>query len=566
MLAKMRSFFPQFVECCRAGILFWVLLLALSGVIRIGLCVPSIDNSYSLSYGAATGKGQVVQPVNSPMKATPVQSAPVTTTKTIVEVTPMKAARPAPAPTKKHDPVCIDPFTLGIPTVQNCGDLKIMGAAEGTLVSLQEGFENCALMDDTSCDNGSGEGLRSYQARLSKSGGVAMQNNPGVGPCLSVDRRPDGSLDVKTAVGWSSSILCCRPVCYRTTTTTTISSRESLLPMEDPTPAPTYAPVAQPVPFAGLTARIPVVTTPTPAIRASFGEMCVMPKYLDFPRVSTCEDLRDLALSTSLVELVNVRAADCDWIDDSTCGPAYPGLGAYLEGGVPDQACLAYKQTQCGNVVGPYPILGKHTKDICRRSSSQSKGNAGGTQMMPVMMMPMQAPSKGKGGRRLEVSYSGDFLSMQVDSRRLHGKGTPSKGSSSDTVVLCCRLQCNGGSRAGGSMMSAAAMASLGGGGSLFQLMPSAGNMRGAAPEMRGFAGINASRRDSIGGLTASANRMNIDGESDLCNARYSIICSLATPLNGEQIVFDQRCVTENLPGCSAGGLPCCRSVSLLGY
>lgn len=613
------------MDSSKRAVILSILLVALSGVFRIGLCLPSIDNSYSLSYGAASGKGHVVQPMRMTQQPTktqsiPVQSPPITTTKTLVEVTPMKSAMnlpvpipapipvPAPLPKKQHEPVCIDPFTLGIPTVQNCGDLKIMGAAEGTLVYLQEGFENCALMDDISCDNGSGEGLRSYQARLSKAGGIPIQHNPGVGPCLSVDRRPDGSLDIKASVGWTSSILCCRPVCYRTSSTTPIPimmpqtqpQHEALLPLEDvqqPTPPPlrptppiytTPSPTV-PLPFAGITAQIPIVTTPTPPYRAAFGEMCVMPKFLDLPRVTTCEDLRDLALSTSVVELVNLRAADCAWTDDPTCGPAYPGLGAYIEGGVPDGACLAFRQTHCGNVVGPFPILGKHTKDICRRTSSaQGKGGASGMQMMPMMMMPMPAPSKGKGGRRLQdvttdkifvdadgfvsVAAAREFTSAESEFRRLHGKGAPSKGvsgggASSDTVILCCRLQCNGGSRTGTSVGSTSIVASMGGGGSLFQLMPSSGNSQGAAPEMRGFAGITGGRGDSFGGSLASAsNRMAIGGESDLCNARYSIICSLATPLNGEQIVFDQRCVTQNLPGCYAGGMPCCRSVSLFGY
>eukprot|EP00920_Eleutheroschizon_duboscqi_P005864 GHVT01013779.1.p1 GENE.GHVT01013779.1~~GHVT01013779.1.p1 ORF type:complete len:579 (-),score=117.04 GHVT01013779.1:918-2654(-) len=515
-------------------------------------------------------------------------------TKETVSIENLHVTTPPRAPPPSKEPVCIEPSLLGIPTIYTCEDLVKHGKMTGTLIVVDEYLRDnvCTVFDDLTCDSGSGEGLATYRHRIVKKGGRAVADNRGVGDCLDIRKQPNGVLRVGALVR-SAEILCCRARCEAPEApadTEKILAEpeeapepepfdfpmdEKILaepeeapvepfalppqPMPQPMPMPLAIPTPPPVERAEPIAVITTTTTRAPMALYNFAqqsvalsaEYCVMPQYLSLPRVSTCADLRDLALSTDIVTLTNIRTADCQFVEDPLCGPTYPGLGAFLDAGKPEGACLAMKQGVCSTtLLGPYPILGRHIKDACRSHKGHAK-----QQMVPfTMMLPAAAPGKKSTGRRLNA---GDPSSLDDDlplgapqsngPRNLqHSKGAPSKGPS-DTVILCCRLEC--GMSYGSAGTASATYASY-----------------ASAAESQRVANFQAAQ--PVAPPPTQPQPQPFNGASTaLCEARYAPVCALAAPLRGEKIIFDQRCLNSPPPpGCFAGGIsPCCRSVDMGG-
>eukprot|EP00922_Rhytidocystis_sp_ex-Travisia-forbesii_P064497 GHVS01095830.1.p1 GENE.GHVS01095830.1~~GHVS01095830.1.p1 ORF type:complete len:510 (+),score=109.31 GHVS01095830.1:37-1530(+) len=378
-----------------------------------------------------------------------------------------------PAPAKKSvEPSCVPPadfgLTLEMSAIQDCQSLKVL-AERGKIDSSDEiTGAKCDWLRSDSCGRGDQSKKGGTGTALSR-----FRNRMDNGLCLVFDISPkDGLLRLEKGDDEAGAVvsICCTPVCdeveKQEPTEEPSREEEALLSLDEERPLP---PPQRPPP-------VPYYTPPPPA---PAGESCVDVKYLNFPRVDNCKDLKDLAWSTQYVHVTVDGAFDCEWVDDLTCDNSFPNHGAWLDGGVPDGVCLAYRDSVCGDMVGPMPVLLREERGVCQRKGRGEKKKH--AQMMGVMMMPhkkgSQAGNSGSGniGRGANGGRNGRFLmqkqqsavsavetaqmkeAIHAEDRMLQPRGKKEDGlPSSTTIPICCRLQCSGtGGRSGTGSFSA---------------------------------------------------------------------------------------------------------------
>eukprot|EP00922_Rhytidocystis_sp_ex-Travisia-forbesii_P064499 GHVS01095832.1.p1 GENE.GHVS01095832.1~~GHVS01095832.1.p1 ORF type:complete len:517 (+),score=109.96 GHVS01095832.1:37-1551(+) len=365
-----------------------------------------------------------------------------------------------PAPAKKSvQPSCVDPAdfgkTLEMSAIQDCQSLKVL-AERGKIDSSDDiTGDKCDWLENDSCGRGDQSKKGGTGTALSR-----FRNRMDNGVCLVFDTAPkDGLLRLEEGDDEAEAVvsICCTPVCDEVEkpepTEEPSADEEALLSLDEERPLPPQRP--PPVPY---------YTPPPPLPPPPAGESCVDVKYLNFPKVENCKDLKDLAWSTQYVHATVDGAFDCQWVDDLTCDSSFPNHGAWLDGGVPDGVCLAYRDSVCGDMVGPMPVLLREERGVCQRKGRGEKKKH--AQMMGVMMMPHKKGSQagnngsGNGGGRngrflmqkqqsavsaVETGQMVEQEEIHREDRMLQPRGKKEDGlPSSTTIPICCRLQCSG--------------------------------------------------------------------------------------------------------------------------
>eukprot|EP00922_Rhytidocystis_sp_ex-Travisia-forbesii_P018949 GHVS01028137.1.p1 GENE.GHVS01028137.1~~GHVS01028137.1.p1 ORF type:complete len:475 (-),score=84.90 GHVS01028137.1:150-1574(-) len=367
-----------------------------------------------------------------------------------------------PAPNKKMptEPSCVTPTAFGIEmdmnAIQDCHSLKVM--AERGRISADSAVtgDKCDWLENDNCGTGD----------EAKHGGTALsrfRNRMENGFCLVFDTTPsDGQLRLQGGEDDAEAVvpLCCTPVCddeeeemEPLPQEPTEGIRDELLDLDETT---TPRPPWQPPPPPATTPQ-PPIPEPTPISTGG----CIDVKYLNFPRVENCTDLKDVATSTDYLHVTVDAALKCDWVDDQTCDNSFPDHGAWLDDGIPDDVCLAYRDSVCGDMVGPMPVLLREERTVCQRKGrGHQKPHS---QMMGMVMMPTKkgatagdnntaaGSSGGSGGSGATpgLRRNSRFLmpaEAPTTSRSLQPRGKKEDGlPSSTTMPICCRLKCSPG-------------------------------------------------------------------------------------------------------------------------